>query len=342
MQSKTAKVVQSVEPSTRRVVFVIYPGVTLLDVTGPLQAFSSANNTENSNGRKIYDVLIASPNGGPVATGCHVDLGTVSLDQAAAQSIDTLIVAGGTGVFDALEQRRIVSWIKAQSTDCRRVASTCMGAFLTAAAGLLDGQRVTTHWRHVDDLQKRFPNVDVKRDPLFIRNGNIWSSAGVTAGIDLALAMIDEDIGHAAAMQVAQTLVVFFKRPGGQSQFSDILNIQTAETEGLFADLHAWIAAHLQRDMSVPKLAERLAMSPRNFSRKYKEKTGITPAKTVEMLRVEAAKRALTQSDLPLARIAFNTGFSDEQRLRRAFQRHVGNSPMAYRETFGNSECIPI
>ncbi len=338
MQSKTAKLDVGIEIDAKRVVFVIYPGVTLLDVAGPLQAFSSANNTEIAGRQRIYEVVIASPAGGSVVTDCRVDLGSVSLDQAAVQPIDTLIVAGGNGVFDALEQLGLVSWIKAQSAGCRRVASTCMGAFLTAAAGLLDGQSVTTHWRQVEELQRRFPNIDVKRDPLFVRNGSMWSSAGVTAGIDLALAMIEEDMGHEAAMQVAQALVVFFKRPGGQSQFSDILNIQAAETEGLFADLHAWIAGHLQSDLSVPKLAERLAMSPRSFSRKYKEKTGITPAKTVEMIRVDAAKRALARRDLPLAQIAFNTGFMDEQRLRRAFQRHVGISPMAYRETFSTAE----
>ncbi len=342
MQSKTANTSTSVEAVTKRVVFVVYPGVTLLDVTGPLQAFSSANNTEIANGQRIYEIVIASPTGGSVMTDCMVDLGTVSLDQAVARPIDTLIVAGGNGVFDALEQSPLVSWIKVNSTDCRRVASTCMGSFLTAAAGLLDGQSVTTHWRQVEELQRRFPKVDVKRDPLFVRNGNMWSSAGVTAGIDLALAMIEEDMGHEAAMQVAQALVVFFKRPGGQSQFSDVLNIQAAETEGLFADLHAWIAGHLQSDLSVTKLAERLAMSPRSFSRKYKDRTGITPAKTVEMMRVDAAKRALARSNLPLAKVAFNTGFSDEQRLRRAFQRHVGISPMAYRETFGEAKCNAV
>lgn len=342
MQSKTAKLDTNDINAPRRIVFIIYPGVTLLDVTGPLQAFSSANNTEIVNGNCVYDVVIASPDGGPIMTDCMVELGSVPLNQAASRPIDTLIVAGGNGVFDAVEQLGLVEWIKSQSADCRRVASTCMGSFLTAAAGLLSGQSVTTHWRQVEELQRRFPEIDVQRDPLFVRNGNMWSSAGVTAGIDLALAMIEEDLGHEAAMQVAQALVVFFKRPGGQSQFSDVLNIQAAETEGLFADLHAWIAGHLQSDLSVAKLAERLAMSPRSFSRKYKEKTGITPAKTVELMRVDAAKRALVRSDLPLAKIAFNTGFSDEQRLRRAFQRHVGTSPMTYRRTFGEAEHLTV
>lgn len=332
MQSKTANPV-------RRIVFVIYPGVTLLDVTGPLQAFSSANNTEIANGKRFYQIDVASPTGGPIATDCQVELSSISLEQATRDPIDTLIVAGGDGVFDAVEQQEVVDWLAATSKGCRRIASTCMGSFLTAAAGLIDGQSVTTHWRQVDELKRRFPHIDVKRDPLFVRNGNMWSSAGVTAGIDLALAMIEEDMGHETAMQVAQALVVFFKRPGGQAQFSDVLNIQAAEPEGLFADLHAWIAGHLQSDLSVPKLAERIAMSPRSFSRKYKEKTGMTPAKAVEIMRVDAAKRALSRSELPLAKIAFNTGFSDEQRLRRAFQRHVGVSPLAYRHTFGENEC---
>ncbi|WP_300013600.1 GlxA family transcriptional regulator [uncultured Roseobacter sp.] len=330
MQSKTANTI-------RRVVFIIYPGVTLLDVTGPLQAFSSANNTEIANGKRHYQIEVASPDGGPVATDCQVDLSSIPLEQVARDPIDTLIVAGGEGVFDAVEQRDLVDWLAATSKGCRRIASTCMGSFLTAAAGLINGHSVTTHWRQVDELKRRFPEIDVKRDPLFIRNGNMWSSAGVTAGIDLALAMIEEDMGHEAAMQVAQALVVFFKRPGGQAQFSDVLNIQASETEGLFADLHAWIAGHLQSDLIVPKLAERIAMSPRSFSRKYKEKTGMTPAKAVEIMRVDAAKRALARSDLQLGEIAFNAGFSDEQRLRRAFQRHVGVSPLAYRDTFGEN-----
>jgi len=337
VQSKTAKIETNEKSPTKRVVFVIYPGVTLLDVTGPVQAFSSANNTEIAGGHCVYEVVIASPEGGPVLTDCMIDLGSVTLDLATTKPIDTLIIAGGDGVFDAVKQRALVSWIKMQSTDCRRIASTCMGSFLTAAAGLLDGQSVTTHWRHVEELQRRFPEIDVKCDPIFVRNGNMWSSAGVTAGIDLALAMIEEDMGHEAAMQVAQTLVVFFKRPGGQSQFSDVLTMQAAEKEGVFADLHAWIAGHLQSDLSIPKLAEKLAMSPRSFSRKYKERTGFTPAKTVELIRVDAAKHALARNYLPLSRIAFNTGFIDEQRLRRAFQRHVGTSPSAYREKFGRT-----
>lgn len=337
MQSKTDKKHRQVAGGVRRIVFVIYPGVTLLDVAGPVQAFSSANNTDAAGDRPFYRVDIASPEGGPVMTDCLVELGTMTLRKASRTSIDTLIVAGGNGVFQAVEEQALVDWISRESKRCRRVGSTCMGAFLTAAAGLLDGKSVTTHWRQVDALQSRFPDIEVKRDPLFVRNGDMWSSAGVTAGIDLAMAMIEEDLGHNAAMQVAQSLVVFFKRPGGQSQFSDVLAVQTSDRDGGFADLHAWIAGNLQSDLSVVKLAQRLAMSPRTFARQYKDKTGRTPAKTVEIMRVDAAKRALESSANPIGVVAFNAGFSDEQRLRRAFQRHVGVSPGEYREKFGGA-----
>lgn len=339
MQSKTANRDNHPGEQPRRVVFVIYPGVTLLDVAGPVQAFSSANNIEGAGEVPHYEVLVASPSGGPIRTDCRVELGSVSLATAAVKPPDTLIVAGGSGVFDALEEAPLVAWIKGQSQFARRIASTCMGSFLTAAAGLLDGQSVTTHWRQVEELQRRFPKIKVKRDPLFVRNGALWSSAGVTAGIDLALAMIEEDLGHDAAMQVAQSLVVFFKRPGGQSQFSDVLAAQTADRDGLFSDLHAWVAGNLQNDLSVPKLAQRLAMSPRSFSRHYRDRTGCTPAKMVELMRVDAAKRALARSARSLGQIAFQVGFADEQRLRRAFQRHVGVSPSEYRRTFGGQGC---
>lgn len=336
MPSKTANLTHSESQALcRRIVFVIYPGVTLLDVTGPLQAFSSANAASADQQSERYDITVASPEGGPVMTDSGVELGTVTLVEAASHPIDTMIIAGGNGVFDAVEQRHLVDWIRNTSVKCRRVASTCMGAFLTAEAGLLAGQAVTTHWRQVDELQRRYPDVEVKRDPLFVHNGHMWSSAGVTAGIDLALAMIEEDFGYDRAMQVAQALVVFFKRPGGQSQFSNALTLQAEDVDGLFGELHAWIVGHLASDLSVTNLADRIGMSPRTFSRKYRARTGTTPAKAVEMMRVDAAKRALARSELPLAKIAFNAGFSDEQQLRRAFQRHVGISPLAYRETFG-------
>ena len=359
--SNSAKFVTPPGHETRLVVIVVYPGVTLLDVAGPAQVFTTVNkalaagkigssqagNGQAGNGQSggggakreaggpCYRVLLASPHGGEIATDTGITLGSVSLSRAAATAVDTLILAGGEGVFEALSQAALLRWIAARQRGCRRLATTCMGAFLAAEAGLLDGRTVTTHWKVVDELQRRYPKIDVHCDPLFIRDGNVWSSAGVTAGIDLALAMLEDDHGHDIAMQVAQSLVVFLKRPGGQSQFSRVLAAQKQDGGGRFSDLHAWIAGNLQRDLTVETLADCAAMSPRSFARLYKQHTGLTPAKSVEMMRVDAAKRLLEQSNLPPIEIAERSGLVDEQRLRRAFLRHLGVTPQAYRRTFG-------
>lgn len=322
--------------SVLRVVILIYPGVTLLDVAGPAQTFSSANNVETNRDHVAYRVVLASLYGGAVKTDCGIEMTTVSLKEAADERIDTLIVAGGNGVFNFLDERQLVDWIRHQSRLCRRTASTCMGSFLIAETGLLDGQRVTTHWRQIPEMRRRYPNIRVEKDPLFVRNGHIWSSAGVTAGIDLALAMVEEDLGHDAAMQIAQALVVFFKRPGGQPQFSNVLMAQRQDDDGSFSELHAWIMGNLQNDLSVENLARRVAMSPRTFSRLYKKRTGCTPAKSVEIMRVDTAKRQLERGLDPLAMVAFKSGFKDEQGLRRAFRRHVGVSPSDYRDKFSS------
>ncbi len=355
---------------TRLVVIVVYPGVTLLDAAGPAQVFTTVNkalatsaigNSQAGDGQAgdgqagdgqagdgqagndqvrngimpHYRVLLASPHGGEIATDTGITLGSISLSQAAATAVDTLILAGGEGVFEALGQAALLRWIAARQRGCRRLATTCMGAFLAAEAGLLDGRSVTTHWKVVDELQRRYPKIDVHCDPLFIRDGNVWSSAGVTAGIDLALAMLEDDHGHDIAMQVAQSLVVFLKRPGGQSQFSRVLAAQKQDGGGRFSDLHAWIAGNLRRELTVETLADCAAMSPRSFARLYKQHTGLTPAKSVEMMRVDAAKRLLEQTKLPPIEIAERSGLVDEQRLRRAFLRHLGVTPQAYRRTFG-------
>ena len=322
-------------PAAKRVVIVIYPGVTLLDAAGPAQVFSSAN---HENGvllsTKRYEVVLASPDGGAVETDTGIPVGTVSLDEAARQTIDTLIVAGGEGIFDLCERPNLVEWVANTADECRRVASTCMGAFLTAEAGLLDGHRVTTHWRKVDLLEERYPEVHVECNPLFVRSGKMWSSAGVSAGIDLALALVEEDHGHDVAMQVAQALVVFFKRTGGQSQFSNILRAQKEDGAGRFSELHAWIAGNLHEELSVDELASRAGMSPRTFARHYRNRTGVTPAKSIELMRVEAAKRLLEQGSASMASVAAQTGLVDEQRMRRTFLRHVGVSPAEYRRSF--------
>ncbi|WP_282606343.1 GlxA family transcriptional regulator [Pelagibius sp. Alg239-R121] len=316
---------------------VVYPGVTLLDAAGPAQVFSSANDMLNREGKEaLYQLLLTSPLGGDIETDTGIVLKTLSLQNASKQPIDTMIISGGVGVFDLLEENRFLKWVVARHAECRRVATTCMGAFVTAKAGLLDGESVATHWRYAEDLQCQHPEAQVEKDPLFVRSGKMWSAAGVTSGIDLALAMVEEDLDHRLAMLVAQSLVVFFKRPGGQSQFSNVLNVQKKDEAGTFSELHAWIAENLRRDLSIEVLAQEVRMSPRTFARRYKERTGVTPARSVEMMRVDSAKRMLElEQDLPLAKIARNTGLADEQRLRRAFVRHMGISPLDYRAKFG-------
>ena len=336
MTSFPAKPYQSNTAASKRVVIVIYPGVTLLDATGPAQVFSSANfETDGRQSSSLYRVVLASSNGGLVHSGSGIELNTVALHEASAEPIDTLVVAGGSSVFDYVGEASLIEWIAAQARTCRRLASTCLGTFLLAKAGLLDGETVTTHWRYVDELQRQYPKTRVLCDPLFTRNGKLWSAAGVSAGIDLTLAMIEEDHGHDLAMRVAQSLVVFFKRPGGQSQFSRTLMTQKQDEAGTFSDLDAWIASNLQIDLGVEMLAQRAGMSPRSFARHYKERTGVTPAKSVELMRVEQAKRLLEQGDVALSTIAAQSGLTDVQGLRRAFTRHVGVSPSEYQSKFG-------
>jgi transcriptional regulator GlxA family with amidase domain len=251
---------------------------------------------------------------------------------AAAGPIDTLIVAGGAGVDAACRDRRLIAWIARASKRTRRTCSVCTGAFLLAEAGLLAGRRATTHWSACADLAARYPDIDVDPDAIYVQDGAVWSSAGITAGIDLALALVEGDLGRSLAMRVARRLVVFLKRPGGQSQFSALLEAQTAD-DG-FAALHEWMAANLAGDLSVERLADQAAMSPRNFARVYAAKFGTTPAKAVEAMRVEAARRALEDSDRQIDEVARRCGFGDEETMRRAFQRRLGVNPRDYRRRF--------
>lgn len=333
MQSNSAKTVLPSPGFLKRVVFLVYPGVTLLDVTGPAQVFSSAN--ENNFAGPAFEIVIASSAGGPVTTDTGVALDTVSLEDAERTPIDTLIVAGGAGVFGSMEERRLVDWVKRIGTQARRAGSTCMGTFLIAAAGLLRGKRAVTHWRHCEALQNRFPEITVERDKIFVSDGSVWSSAGVTSGIDMSLSMIEDDVGRETAMRVARGLVLYLRRPGGQSQFSDPLAAQSADRVGTFNDLHAWISDNLDADLRVEKLAGRAGMSPRTFARLYVERVGRTPARAVELLRLERARSLLEISDMPLGQIVRQCGFGDEQRMRRAFLRHLDTTPNSYRLCFG-------
>ena len=326
----------AIDTPLRRIDVLAFTDVQLLDVAGPLQVFASVNDIARTRGLPApYLPRVVAPGGASVVASAGLGLLTHPLPTA-QEPCDTLIVAGGSGVHEMSRDAQLVAWLREHAARSRRVASVCTGAFLLAAAGLLDERRAVTHWTRCTELAQRYPAVRVEADPIFIRDGTVWTSAGVTAGIDLALALVEEDVGRALALEVARHLVVFLKRPGGQAQFSAALSMQSAmQSAGdRFADLHAWIAENPSADLSVPALAARVGMSERSFVRHYRGATGSTPARAIEQLRVEAARRALGDTALPIKRIAVRCGFGSEETMRRSFLRVVGVTPQAYRERF--------
>jgi len=320
-------------PNPRRVDIVVFPRVQLLDVAGPLQVLASANELAQEAGQPApYVPHVVAMQPGPIVSSAGLSLTAEALP-AAGEPVDTLLVVGGIGVHTAELDPLLVRWVAQQAEQARRVASVCTGAFLLAAAGLLDGRRVTTHWRRCAELARRYPALRVEQDPIFLRDGKVWTSAGVTAGIDLALAFVEADIGRAAALAVARHLVVFAKRPGGQAQFSASLALGSDPT---FDALHAWMARNLQRELSIAELAERAGMSERSFARHYRAATGITPARAVERLRVEAARQALGGTRRSIKDVARRCGFGSEETMRRSFVRLLAVAPRDYRERFAS------
>ncbi len=315
----------------RRVVFVVFPDITLLDVTGPLQAFNDAGYGLSDPG---YEIVVASQAGGRTATNTTVSLDTERLSDIDPTTIHTLLVAGGQGVHAAITDVNFVKTITDYAPVVGRLGSVCSGAFVLAAAGLLDGRRAATHWSRCDQLQVEYPAVRVERDPIYICDGGVWTSAGITAGIDLALAMIAEDLGRAAAMDVARELVAYMVRPGGQSQFSTILSGQTNEATGRFARLHDWVSANLTSDLRIEALAGHMNMSPRTFARSYAAEEGCTPAKMVEARRLRAACDSLENTRQSVSEISAACGFGQDERMRRAFIRTLGVAPSDYRARF--------
>jgi transcriptional regulator GlxA family with amidase domain len=311
---------------------VAFDGVQLLDVSGPVQVFTSANETiAKAGGSPPYEVHVVARETPSVASSAGIALSTDYLP-ASDTAVDTLIIAGGPGVKEAATSGELVTWVRARARGARRTASVCTGAYLLAATGILDGRRVVTHWSFCDDLARSFPALRIEADPIFVRDGSVWTSAGVTAGIDLALALVEEDLGRDVALAVARYLVVFLKRPGGQAQFSAALSLQSGETP--FGGLHTWINGNLGRELSLSTLASRAGMSERNFSRRYMAATGLTPVRAVERLRVEAARRLLSDTKAPIKRIARQCGFGTEETMRRSFLRLLSTSPQDYRARF--------
>jgi transcriptional regulator GlxA family with amidase domain len=304
-------------------------GCQSLDVLGPVEVFTTAN--EHVTGAYRIDV-VGPTTGDSVTMENGLRLGVMPLPEAPPRH-DTLVVAGGSGARHAVEDAALVEWVVRAARRAGRIASVCTGAYLLAAAGLLDNRRATTHWSWCDALSKTYSKIQVDPDPVFIRDGQVWTSAGITAGIDLALALLEEDLGPAVALAVARELVVFFKRPGGQSQFSSALSVQQAARPAL-RELQAWIAGHLDADLSVAALSERANMSERSFARAFRREVGETPAAYVEVLRIEHARALLEDGAPSLEAVAQSAGFASAEVLRRAFHRRVGVSPADYRARF--------
>jgi transcriptional regulator GlxA family with amidase domain len=317
----------------RRVVIVVFEGVQPLDAVGPAEVFRTASLIDPPG----YDVEIVSNAAGSVRSttvGVAVDR---TLERCRGP-IDTLLVAGGPGVLAAEQDARLVSWLGKAAKRTRRVCSVCTGAFLLARAGLLDGRRATTHWASCARLAEAHPAVAVEPDQIYVRDGDLYTSAGVTAGMDLALALVEEDLGRRTALEVARWLVVFVKRPGGQSQFSAQLAAQAADREPL-RELQECIAGNLDQDLSVPALAERAHMSERNFARAFRRELGLTPGAYVEIARVEAARIALESGATPVEVVARSAGFGTVETMRRAFHRRLGVGPADYRARFNPSRA---
>jgi transcriptional regulator GlxA family with amidase domain len=323
----------------RRIGFLIYPGCDILDVCGPCEAFHWADvwlPRFGKTGQSGYqcDILAATP--GPVQTISGIDIVATRSFHDFADGLDTLVVAGGVvNSEQACTDPALVEWVRSIAPRVRRVASVCTGAFILAAAGLLNHRRVTTHWMFSDVLATEYPSIQVDSSLLFTRDGNIYSSGGITAGIDLAMALVEEDLGQEVALAAARMMVVFPRRPGGQSQFS-AYNVKYLEVRSRpeIEELQAWILGHPGEDLSVSVLADRMAMSPRNFSRLFHSETGGTPAQFVERARADAARCKLEQTVLPVETIAKECGFSNAERMRRTFQRLFDVSPHDYRARF--------
>ncbi len=313
----------------RRVVFVAFPEVVLLDLIGPWDVFALANKLANRDSPPYDLELVSGANAAKITSDGGISLESHRPAKNCRGAIDTLIVPAAW----VSEAQQFSSVLQRLARRSRRIVSICGGAFLLAEAGLLDGKKATTHWRGTADLAKRFPKVDVQADSIFVKDGQTYTSAGVTAGIDLALALVEEDLGQAVALDCARNLVVFMRRPGGQSQFSATLESQHAERD-VINELVAWAADNLSNDLSVRALAERAHMSLRNFSRVFRNEVGQTPAAFVEKLRVDATRRRLEETDESIDEISKHCGFRSADSMRRSFQRVVKVAPSDYRQRF--------
>ncbi len=305
----------------RRIVFVAVPPIQIVDLTAPFEVFARCGGYRVELATSGKSRLITSSSGLVLAGAKHYrDL---------RGPIDTLMLPGGDGAEELACDAAFMEWLRKTAGRSRRVCSVCTGAFLLGAAGILDNRRAVTHWHYCGLLQQKFPKVKVERDPIYIRDGNIYTSAGVTAGLDLALALIEEDQGSKRALQIARDMVMFFRRSGGQNQFSSLLSAQTRASRPI-EELQAWVIEHLHADLNVPALAARCRMSPRNFARVFAVESGLTPARFVEQMRVEAARALLQTTRYSLKETASRCGFGSSDTMRRSFVRVLGVGPRNY------------
>jgi transcriptional regulator GlxA family with amidase domain len=310
-----------------------YADVQALDLIGPSDAFAIADQHLRSRGSAAgYEVVVLGLSRRTFAAESGVLL-KPHTTLALAPSLDTLLISGGRGLRVREHYHRVANWIRERDSGIRRIASICTGLYALAATGLLDGKRVTTHWKFARDVAQRFPHLQVDSNALFIKAGKFYTAAGITAGIDLALALIEEDHGADIALGVARELVVYFKRPGGQEQYSEPLQFQTRSSDRL-SDMAPWISAHLKHNLSVEALADRARLSPRHFTRRFKEAFGVNPGEFVEKLRLDEARHRLTNSGSTIECVADSVGFGSADSFRRAFERRFGVAPSAYRGRF--------
>jgi transcriptional regulator GlxA family with amidase domain len=322
----------------RTVAILLYDGIQSLDVTGPMEVFAGAAqalrvHAEDGRQKPAYRVRTIARGGRPVRAGSGLQLVPDGPLPRSAEGIDTLIVPGGDGRVEAARDQALMRWLARAPSGCRRVASVCTGSFLLAATGLLDGRRATTHWAHARELARSYPRVEVDPDPIFVRDGTIWTSAGVTAGMDLALALVEEDHDRELALLIARHLVLFLRRPGNQSQFSAMLRAQEPEREPL-REVQRQVLEDIGGLHTVEAMAERVHMSPRNFARAFRAQTGVTPARYVESVRLEAARRRLEETTEPVQGIARACGFASAETMRRSFMRALHVGPSEYRRRF--------
>ena len=321
-------------PKPRRVAIFLYPDFEILDVCGPLDVFATANRLASSPRYRPYDIQLLAQEIGPVASSAGAELVARRNLRGLRGDVHTLLIPGGVDI-SILDQASTLAWIQRTAKRSERVVSVCSGARVLAAAGLLDGRRVTTHWESCSQLASDCPQVTVESDALFVQDGKFWTSAGITAGIDLALALVELDHGKKLALATARELVVFFKRPGGQKQFSAQLSAQVDAGPEL-EQVVDWIHEHLTDDLSVERLADRAHLSPRHFARLFRSQLGDTPARYVERLRVEAARTLFDDGAESFGDVARATGLGSIERMRRSFERHLGVAPSEYRRMHGS------